>query len=206
MTREVTETTAWLRACAREFEARLDELNELDRLLGDGDHGTNMRRGFAAAETLSLDTIPTGSEVLRQVGMALVSNVGGASGPLFGSYLLRVGANWPQHPTTASVAMAIREGLAGVMARGKAEVGDKTMVDAIAPAADSLDRSVGDGDDLATAMDKAAKAAEAGALATRDMLARRGRAQLRGAASVGVIDPGAVSISIIFRTGADNIS
>ncbi|SHI77897.1 dihydroxyacetone kinase, C-terminal domain [Tessaracoccus bendigoensis DSM 12906] len=206
MTDGVAAVTRWLRACADEFDARREELDALDRLLGDGDHGTNMCRGFIAAQTLDLSELVTGAEALRQVGMALVSNVGGASGPLFGTYLLRIGAVWPLHPTTRAVAMATRQGLDGVMARGKASVGDKTMVDAIAPAADSLDLSARDGEDLAVALEKAADAAEAGALATVGMAARRGRAHLLAGESVGVIDPGAVSVGIIARIAAQSLS
>jgi len=197
---------AWLRECGRQFEARAEELNELDRTLGDGDHGTNMRRGFEAAESLNLEEHAHAADALRQVGMALVSNVGGASGPLFGTFLLRAGANWPSPVSTSGVARAVRQGLNGVVARGKAEVGDKTMVDAIAPAAASLERSAAEALDIAAALSRAADAAEAGRDATASMVAQRGRAHLRAAESVGVLDPGAVSMSIILRTAASHIS
>lgn len=202
----VTAVTEWLRECAREFDRRLEELNELDRRLGDGDHGTNMRRGFAAAESLDMSESSRAYEALRQVGMALVSNVGGASGPLFGTFLLRAGANWPSPLSTHGIAVAVREGLNGVKARGKAEPGDKTMVDALTPAAESLDASARAGEPLGEALSKAADAADAGRDATAGMVAQRGRAHLRAAESVGVIDPGAVSMSIILRTAAQHIS
>ena len=206
MANGVTAVLEWLRECAREFDERLDELNDLDRVLGDGDHGTNMRRGFAAAESLQLSENARAFEALRQVGMALVSNVGGASGPLFGTFLLRAGANWPSPPSTAGVAIAVRQGLNGVVARGKADAGDKTMVDALIPAAESLEASARNGEDLPTALAKAADAAEAGRDATAGMVAKRGRAHLRADESVGVLDPGAVSMSIILRTAAQHIS
>lgn len=205
MTQGVTAVINWLRECAREFDARADELNELDRVLGDGDHGTNMRRGFAAAESLDLGESARASDALRQVGMALVGTVGGASGPLFGTFLLRAGSNWPSPLSTPGIAQAVREGLKGVVARGKAELGDKTMVDAIAPASDSLDASAREGEALSAALERAAAAAEAGRDATAQMVAQRGRAHLRADHSVGVIDPGAVSMSIILRTAAQQI-
>lgn len=90
----MTMVAEWLLDCSREFAARAEELDALDRVLGDGDHGTNMERGFAAAETLNLDELSHAAEALRHVGMALVQSVGGASGPLFGTFFLRVGANW----------------------------------------------------------------------------------------------------------------
>ena len=206
MTDGVIAVAAWLRECAHEFDTRLEELNALDQILGDGDHGTNMRRGFAAAESLTLSDNDRAYEALRQIGMALVSNVGGASGPLFGTFLLRVGASWPAPATTLGVARAVRAGLDGVVARGKAQVGDKTMVDAIAPAADALDESVRNGDDLRTALVRAADAAEEGRDATSAMVAQRGRAHLRANESVGVLDPGAVSMAIIMRTATKHIA
>lgn len=196
----------WLLDCSREFAARVDELDELDRALGDGDHGTNMCRGFAAAEELDLDELTHASDALRHVGMALVQNVGGASGPLFGTFFLRVGANWDRSRSTAGIARAVRNGVAGVQARGKAQAGDKTMVDALLAAADSLEASAAAGDDLPLAMAKAADAAEAGRDATIEMVARRGRAALKADQSVGVVDPGAVSMALILRTAVRHIS
>lgn len=196
---------AWLLECSREFAARGDELDELDRLLGDGDHGTNMCRGFAAAETLDLAETTRSADALRHVGMALVQNVGGASGPLFGTFFLRAGANWDSSLSTAGIARAVREGVEGVQARGKAEAGDKTMVDALLPAAESLEASAAAGEDLRTALMKAADAAEAGRDATVEMVARRGRAALKADQSVGVVDPGAVSMALILRTAVHHI-
>ena len=195
----------WLLECVREFAARADELDELDRALGDGDHGTNMRRGFAAAETLDLDDLASSADAMRHVGMALVQNVGGASGPLFGTFFLRVGASWDRSLSTAGIARAVRHGVDGVQARGKAKAGDKTMVDALLAAADSLEASASAGDELSVALDKAASAAEAGRDATVEMVARRGRAALKADESVGVVDPGAVSVALILRTAVHHI-
>ncbi|WP_040282094.1 dihydroxyacetone kinase subunit DhaL [Tessaracoccus massiliensis] len=195
----------WLLDCSREFAARTDELDELDKELGDGDHGTNMRRGFAAAETLDLNQNTRAADALRHVGMALVQNVGGASGPLFGTFFLRAGAAWDPSLTTAGIARAVRAGVDGVIARGKAQAGDKTMVDALLPAAESLEASPAAGEDMTSALARAADAAEAGRDATVDMVARRGRAALKADRSVGIIDPGAVSMALILRTAVRHI-
>lgn len=202
----VQAVTAWLQECGQLFDSRVEELNELDRLIGDGDHGTNMRRGFEQAGALSMDAQRSAGEALRQVGMALVSTVGGASGPLFGSFFLRVGASWPSPRTTNGLASALEAGLGGVVARGRAERGDKTMVDALAPAVESLKASARAGEDLSVALAKAAISAEAGMEETRGMVARRGRAHLKADVSVGVLDPGAVSMALILRTAANHIA
>lgn len=195
----------WLRECAREFAARADELDELDRILGDADHGTNMRRGTESALTINLTDATTAAEALRLVGMTLVSTVGGASGPLFGTFFLRAGSSWPVTITPAGVSRALRAGLNGVVTRGHARVGDKTMVDALAPAADAFDDVVASGGDLAEALRRAAEAAEAGRDATVDMVAKRGRAALLAERSVGVVDPGAVSMALILSTAAKHV-
>ena len=195
----------WLRECAREFAARADELDALDRILGDADHGTNMRRGTESALTINLTDATTAAEALRLVGMELVSTVGGASGPLFGTFFLRAGSSWPVTITPAGVSRALRAGLNGVVTRGHARVGDKTMVDALAPAADAFDDVVASGGDLAEALRRAAEAAEAGRDATVDMVAKRGRAALLAERSVGVVDPGAVSMALILATAAKHV-
>lgn len=201
----MTMVAQWLLDCSREFAARAEELDALDRVLGDGDHGTNMERGFAAAETLNLDELSHAAEALRHVGMALVQSVGGASGPLFGTFFLRVGANWEGPLSTSGLARSVRSGVDGVQTRGKAEAGDKTMIDALLPAAESLEASAASGEELAVALEKAASAAEAGRDATVDMVARRGRAALKADESVGEVDPGAVSIALILRTAVRHI-
>ena len=195
----------WLRECAREFAARADELDELDRILGDADHGTNMRRGTESALTINLTDATTAAEALRLVGMTLVSTVGGASGPLFGTFFLRAGAAWPEQVSPVGVSRALRAGLNGVVTRGRAQVGDKTMVDALAPAADAFDDVVAAGGDLGEALRRAAEAAEEGRDATVAMVAKRGRAALRAERSVGVVDPGAVSMALILSTAAKHV-
>lgn len=195
----------WLRDAARIFADRGAELNELDRAIGDGDHGTNMSRGLETALTIPIDNTMTPTDALKSIGMALVSTVGGASGPLFGTFFLRAGQNWPTPSSTAGVAAAVRSGLEGVMSRGKAVEGDKTMVDALAPAALSLEDSAAKNLPLEEALRLGAAAANAGAQATLDMVARRGRASYLGARSVGHLDPGAVSSALILESAARHI-
>ena len=201
----VAAVSEWLDECTHVFEGRVDELNELDGILGDGDHGTNMYRGFAAARRIDLSECPNANDAMRQVGMSLVGTVGGASGPLFGTLLLRVGATWPEHLTLAGVAGSLRQGTNGVMARGKAVRGDKTMVDALTPGLDAFDTSLADGGDLASAAKAAQAAAAAGRDATEPMIARKGRASYLGERSRGHLDPGATSAVLLFDALVDAI-
>jgi dihydroxyacetone kinase-like protein len=146
--------------------------------------------------------------LFKQVGMTLVSTVGGASGPLYGTFFLRVGtsAGDVSELDAKAYASSLRAGLDGVVARGKAEAGDKTMYDALAPACDALDSSLADGDDLGAALGAAAHAAEAGRDATTPMLARKGRASYLGERSVGHQDPGATSTAMLVRAAADTLA
>ena len=125
--------SAWLKSTAAEFEARIDELDGLDAAIGDGDHGTNMARGMATAATITPGPDTTTRQYLNQVGMALVSSVGGASGPLYGTFFLRVGQLWQSPHTVSSIWQALKAGRDGIASRGRAKVGDKTMLDACAP-------------------------------------------------------------------------
>lgn len=196
----------WLRDAAQIFTDRCGELNELDRAIGDGDHGTNMSRGLETALTIPIDSQMSPKDSLKRVGMALVSSVGGASGPLFGTFFLRVGQNWQTPSTTAGIARAVRAGLDGVMSRGKAVEGDKTMVDALAPAAASLEDSAAKNLPLDEALRLGATAANQGAQATLNMVAQRGRASYLGERTVGHLDPGAVSSALILDSAARHIS
>lgn len=197
--------TSWLQQAVALLDEHATELNELDRRIGDGDHGTNMLRGFRAA-LAALAVEDSAAENVKHIGMALVSNVGGASGPLFGTFFLRAGAIWQSDLTTATLARSFRSGLEGIVARGKAERGDATMVDALGPAADSLQESAAAGRPLGEAMDLAQAAAQAGAQATAPMLARRGRASQFGEASIGHLDPGAVSAALLMGIRASRSS
>jgi len=190
--------STWLKSTVAEFEARIDELDGLDAAIGDGDHGTNMARGMATASTIVPSPDTTTRQYLNQVGMALVSSVGGASGPLFGTFFLRVGQLWQSPHSVSSIWQALKAGRDGIASRGRAKVGDKTMLDALCPAVDVLEHAAMERDEEPSAsLARAAAAAWAGAEATRDMVARRGRAAHYGERSVGHIDPGAVSMAMI---------
>ncbi|MGF1429779.1 dihydroxyacetone kinase subunit DhaL [Kitasatospora sp. LaBMicrA B282] len=197
---------AWLRAAAAAVEQRHEELTALDTAIGDGDHGTNLRRGFAAV-TAALDELPADTPpgaVLTKAGSTLIAKVGGASGPLFGSALRSAGAALPAPAADLSaLADALRAGLVAVQKLGGAVVGDKTMVDAFEPAVAALERAAFDGFTLREAGALAAEAAEAGARATVPLRARKGRASYLGERSEGHQDPGATSTALLFRAFAD---
>jgi len=202
-------TTAVLDGWVRQFAALVaenrDYLTELDAAIGDADHGSNMDRGMKAAVAALDQAQPaTAGALFSKVGMTLVSTVGGASGPLFGTLFLRMGTSFGDidKASGAQVAAALRAGLDGVVARGKAEPGDKTMYDALAPAVDALDAELADGAGLATALERASAAAAAGRDATTPMLARKGRASYLGERSVGHQDPGATSVALLVQAAA----
>lgn len=194
---------AWLTTAAAEFEARIDELDDLDAAIGDGDHGTNMAKGLATAAAISPMPEATAGQYLRQVGMALVSSVGGASGPLYGTFFLRVAQFWQSPYTVQDIARALRAGADGIAARGRAKPGDKTMLDALLPAVETLEAAVGDDQD--SALRQAVAAARAGAEATTGMLARRGRAAHFKERSLGHLDPGAKSMEMILDSAANHL-
>ena len=181
-------------------------LIELDAAIGDADHGENLDRGMKAA-LASLaeadDEVP--ADVLRRVATALISKVGGAAGPLYGTAFLRAGASVQGKAALepADVVTAIQAGLDGVVARGKAVLGDKTMVDAWEPAARAAAAEVAAGSSLAPLLSAAADAAEKGMRATIPLVARKGRASYLGERSAGHQDPGATSTALLFRAMAD---
>jgi dihydroxyacetone kinase-like protein len=190
----------WVRAFAELVAENKDSLTDLDAAIGDGDHGANMHRGLQAAVAALDDTKPaTASTLLNKVGMTVVSTVGGASGPLFGTMFLRMGAALGDtaEVSLTQLATALRAGLGGVVARGKAEPGDKTMYDALAPAVDALESATTAGVDKADALKLALAAAENGRDATTPMLARKGRASYLGERSVGHQDPGATTVALL---------
>jgi dihydroxyacetone kinase-like protein len=190
----------WIRAFAELVAENKDSLTDLDAAIGDGDHGANMHRGLQAAVAALDDTKPaTASTLLNKVGMTVVSTVGGASGPLFGTMFLRMGAALGDtaEVSLTQLATALRAGLGGVVARGKAEPGDKTMYDALAPAVDALESAASTGVDKADALKLALAAAENGRDATTPMLARKGRASYLGERSVGHQDPGATTVALL---------
>jgi dihydroxyacetone kinase-like protein len=200
---------AWVRGFAVLIAENKEQLTRLDAAIGDADHGTNMDRGMTAVvAALDHGDAPADAAALfTKVGMTLVSTVGGASGPLYGTFFLRFAAAAGEvaELDPKGLAAALRAGLDGIVARGKAEAGDKTMYDALAPAVDALDVALEEGDDLETALRAACDAAEAGRDATIPMLARKGRASYLGERSVGHQDPGATSVALLVRTAADAV-
>jgi dihydroxyacetone kinase-like protein len=202
----MTETLAtavldqWVRQFAALVAEQREYLTELDSAIGDADHGANMDRGLKAAVAALDETRPeTPGAVLSKVGITLVSTVGGASGPLYGTLFMRMGASLAdtEAATPVQLAAALRAGLEGVVARGKAEPGDKTMYDALAPSIDALDAALAQEKPLVDALAAAKAAAEAGRDATTPLLARKGRASYLGERSVGHQDPGATSTALL---------
>lgn len=193
-------TTDWLRRWATEIAENEQHLTRLDAAIGDADHGANLHRGMSAV-VAQLDAQPpsTVREALMRAGLTLVSTVGGASGPLFGTLLLRAataGGDTSALDGTALVA-ALRAGAAGVQQRGHAELGDKTLLDALVPAIEALDAAVATGAPLTEAASTAAIAANVARDATAELVARRGRASYLGDRSRGSIDPGAASAALM---------
>jgi phosphoenolpyruvate---glycerone phosphotransferase subunit DhaL len=196
---------AWVRAFAAAVAEHRDELTALDSAIGDADHGSNMDRGLAAAvEAVDGAAPATAGALLKKVGTTLVSTVGGASGPLYGTLFLRLAgaAGVDDRLEAAQLAEGLRAGLDGIVARGHASAGDKTMYDALAPACDALERALADGASLADALRAASDAAAAGRDATVGMLARKGRASYLGERSIGHQDPGATSTAMLVATAA----
>ena len=182
------------------------ELIELDRPIGDSDHGENMNRGFQAVVG-KLDDVrdQTPADVLKSVAMTLVAKVGGAAGPLYGTAFLKASAALAgkEELSAADVADALEAALDGVVMRGKAEVGDKTMIDAWRPAVDTVRAAVDDGQDLSAALEAAASAAKKGMESTIPLVARKGRASYLGERSKDHQDPGATSSWLLFDTLAN---
>ncbi|EHR62752.1 dihydroxyacetone kinase subunit DhaL [Saccharomonospora cyanea] len=198
------DVAAALRAAAETVAEHRVELTDLDRPIGDADHGENMHRGFTALTAGLEGAVPeTPGAVLKLAATTLISKVGGAAGPLYGTAFLRAATAVGQagELDAAAVVAALRAGLAGVVARGKAEVGDATMVDALKPAVDAAERAEGDG--VAAVLSAAADAAEEGANSTKPLVARKGRASYLGERSIGHLDPGAWSTALLLRAFAE---
>jgi dihydroxyacetone kinase-like protein len=195
----------WIREFAALITANRDLLTQLDSAIGDADHGANMDRGMTAV-VAALDAQPESNAagLLKRVGMTLVSTVGGASGPLYGTFFLRMAtaSGDTESLDAGSLAKALRAGLDGVVSRGKAESGDKTMYDALAPAVDALEAHLAAGESLVAALAAAAAAAQHGRDATIPMVARKGRASYLGERSVGHQDPGATSAALLLSGAA----
>ena len=191
----------WIELAAAQVAEQRDYLVDLDRAIGDGDHGENMGRGFkAAVEALGQAQPASVAEVLKTVAKTLMSTVGGAAGPLYGTAFLRASkAAGDGELDGAGVAAVIAGALNGIQARGKATTGEKTMVDAWTLALEAARAAAEAGSDPVAVLEAAATAAEAGAAATEPMRATKGRASYLGERSIGHLDPGAVSTSLILR-------
>jgi dihydroxyacetone kinase-like protein len=197
----------WVRTFARLVAENRDHLTELDAAIGDADHGSNMDRGMKAAVAALEEGRPTTPGALfSKVGMTLVSTVGGASGPLFGTFFMRMGGSLgdTESPSATDLAAALRAGLGGVVDRGKAGPGDKTMFDALAPAVDALEAALSHNEPLTTGFKVAREAAAAGRDATTPMLARKGRASYLGERSVGHQDPGATTVALLLDAATES--
>ncbi|WP_336992182.1 dihydroxyacetone kinase subunit DhaL [Leucobacter sp. VD1] len=193
--------TRWLTGFADRVAEQREYLTELDSAIGDADHGANMARGMAAVvEKAGQDPATTADALLKTAGMTLVSSVGGASGPLYGTFFLRMGASAGAvtELDAAALGAALRAGYEGILQRGKAEPGDKTMVDAMLPALDAYDAAAASGS-LGDALAAASAAAAKGRDATEPLVARKGRASYLGERSAGHIDPGSASTALLFE-------
>lgn len=197
----------WIKACAGVLSKNRDYLTDLDAAIGDADHGANMDRGFKAvmAKMPEISDKDIGT-IFKTVGMTLLSTVGGAGGPLYGTFFLQAGMK-----TTGKMELSLKEwltaleaALGGVVMRGKAELGDKTMVDALTPAVNTLKQAVEEDLPVDQALSLTAEAAKKGMESTIPLVARKGRASYLGERSAGHQDPGATSSFLILKAAADN--
>jgi dihydroxyacetone kinase-like protein len=197
---------AWIAEIAAVVEAQRDHLTQLDSAIGDADHGINLARGFGAVQGALADAdTPTPASVLLLTGSTLISKVGGASGPLYGTAFRRASKALGDTPEVdlAALAAALEAALAGVQKLGAAREGEKTMVDALAPAATAFSKAVAEGASAGDALSALTDAADAGAQATISMQALKGRASYLGPRSVGHEDPGAASTALILHALRD---
>jgi dihydroxyacetone kinase-like protein len=196
----------WIKACANVLAENRDYLTQLDAAIGDADHGANMDRGFRAVT----NKIPEFSDkdigtIFKTVGMTLISTVGGAGGPLYGTFFLQAGMKTAgkMELNLADWFVALEAALNGVVMRGKAVIGDKTMVDALIPAVNSLKKALEDNTSLEKALQQSAEAARQGMEATIPLVARKGRASYLGERSAGHQDPGATSSYLLLKEAAN---
>ena len=195
----------WIRAYAAAIAAHKDQLTRLDADIGDGDHGSNMDRGFQAVLARLPDIADKDiGAIFKAVGMTLVSTVGGASGPLYGTFFLQMGAaaSGKLELGLDDWGAALQAGVDGVAMRGKAALGDKTMLDTLIPAAQALKQAGAGGAGIPEALRASAQAAQQGMLATIPLVARKGRASYLGERSAGHQDPGATSANLLIQTAA----
>jgi len=202
------EILAWLHRYREVLAENKEYLTELDAAIGDADHGINMDRGFGAVEK-KLDGVAEKDigTILKTVGMTLVSTVGGAGGPLYGTFFLKAGMtlSGKNELSAEDMVAALNAAIEGVKMRGKATTGEKTMLDALVPALEAMQKTIADGGDIHAALEAATAAAEEGMKATIPMLATKGRASYLGERSIGHQDPGATSSWLMLKTAAETI-
>lgn len=200
------EILEWVKGCAEVLAENRDYLTDLDAAIGDADHGANMDRGFKAVmlKVPEINDKDIGT-IFKTVGMTLLSTVGGAGGPLYGTFFLQAGMKsaGKMELNLDDWALALEAALDGVVMRGKAELGDKTMVDALTPAVTSLKQSLENTATMPEALQASAEAAKEGMVATIPLVARKGRASYLGERSAGHQDPGATSSFLILQVAAD---
>jgi dihydroxyacetone kinase-like protein len=196
----------WISDLAAVYDENRQHLTKLDSAIGDADHGINMDRGFKKV----MEKLPDSADkdigaILKAVGMTLVSTVGGASGPLYGTFFMRAGmaVDSKDELSSQDVVEMFEAALQGVIQRGKANLEDKTMVDALTPAVEALKESVAAGEDLSTGLAKATDAAEEGMKATIPLVAKKGRASYLGERSAGHQDPGATSTYLLIKAASE---
>jgi phosphoenolpyruvate---glycerone phosphotransferase subunit DhaL len=198
----------WIERYAAQIAEQKDYLTQLDSAIGDADHGANMDRGFQAvlAKKTELQSSDIGA-LLKGVAMTLISKVGGASGALYGTFFLQASttALGKTELSPSEFGSLLEKGLAGIVSRGKAAIGDKTMVDAFQPAVNAYRHSVESGKALEEALSNAVSSAEEGLKSTVPLVARKGRASYLGERSAGHADPGATSTLLLFRSAAETL-
>ncbi|MEL7626404.1 MAG: dihydroxyacetone kinase subunit DhaL [Anaerolineaceae bacterium] len=199
----------WVKDYAQVIDENFEMLTDLDREIGDADHGANMRRGFKAV----MEKLPSVEDkdiatILKTVGMTLLSKVGGAAGPLYSTLFIKIGTSiGPKTEMELSDwAKALEAGTAGIAALGKAQPNDKTMLDALYPAIDALKKAMGNGSSTGEALQKSADAAHEGMLATIPLVAHKGRASYLGERSAGHQDPGATSTYFLLKSAAETLA
>jgi dihydroxyacetone kinase-like protein len=200
------EVLKWLEVLQQVYAVNRQWLTELDSAIGDADHGINMDRGFTAVKAELAAHVPSDiRSIFQNVATALIRHVGGAAGPLYGTFFLRaaVACAGKTEIEAADVLVLFQAGIEGVQQRGKAAAGDKTMIDALLPALDAMRKAIEDGGNLAAVLDEGAAAAQTGMLGTIPMQARKGRASYLGSRSIGHQDPGATSSYLLLKAAAD---
>jgi len=196
----------WIKACAAVLEQNRDYLTQLDAAIGDADHGANMDRGFKAVKAKMAEMADKDvGTIFKTVGMTLLSTVGGAGGPLYGTFFLQAGVKsaGKMELGLEDWLLALQAAVDGVIMRGKAELGDKTMVDALTPAVEALKKAVADGAPISQALRDSAEAAKRGMEATTPLVARKGRASYLGPRSADHQDPGATSSYLVLQAAVD---